>query len=358
MKISKQNRAAPRTSSHPLKSIAGVVALVFAISTSMAQTAEREGESFRERLKARRAAATAQAPTDSNSTSKRNDFGQQKFSFNHNGLTRHYLVHVPRNYRAIQPTAMVLALHGGGGNMEYQADDKRYGLITASERDGYIVVFPNGYTKRENGNFATWNAGGCCGSARDSDVDDVGFLKEVVARVKQQWNIDAQRVYSIGMSNGAMMSYRLACEAPGIIRGIMAVAGTDNTKVCTPRIAVPILHVHARNDDHVLFEGGAGPNARDPDKITHYVSVPATIQKWVSLNHAASTPERELEVPGAYCERYRASPQSRGASAPVKLCVTEQGGHSWPGGTKRRADEPPSQAINANAIMWEFFRSL
>src|SRR5690606_6936851 len=201
--------------------------------------------------------------------------------------------------------------------------------------------------------LATWNAGNCCARARKEDVDDVGFLRAVIEDVKRRTRVDASRVYVIGMSNGAMMSYRMACEAADVIRGIMAVAGTDNTASCRPSRPVAVLHVHARDDELVLFGGGAGRSFRDEDMITDFTSVPSTIGKWVRLNGADPVPRRVLGVAGAWCDLHEAG---RGG-APVKLCVTETGGHSWPGGSKLRGGNP-STAVRANDLMWEFFSSL
>jgi polyhydroxybutyrate depolymerase len=280
--------------------------------------------------------------------------GRFEIRLQHEGLERMALVHVPKGYASGKATPLVMALHGGGGGMIYQANDANYGLITKSEQAGFIAVFPNGISPAKSGMLATWNAGNCCAKARDENVDDVGFLRKVVEDVSRRASIDRRRVYAIGMSNGAMMSYRLACEAPEVFRGIMAVAGTDNTRRCEPSQPVPVLHIHARNDDRVLFNGGAGQAFRREAMVTDFVSVPDSIAKWVKLNRADSRAQRVLTVPGATCDLYAA-----GASgAPVKLCVTETGGHSWPGGEKQRADEPPSKAINANDLMWEFFSRL
>jgi polyhydroxybutyrate depolymerase len=197
--------------------------------------------------------------------------------------------------------------------------------------------------------LATWNAGTCCAKARDQNVDDVGFLRKLVEDVGRRINIDRQRVFAIGMSNGAMMSYRLACEAPEVFVAIMAVAGTDNTRRCEPRQPVPVLHIHARDDDRVLFNGGAGKAFRNETLVSDFVSVPATVAKWVKLNRAGAA-ERVLTVPGAWCDRHAAA----SGGAPVKICVTDTGAHSWPGGEKDRG-EAPSTAIIANDLMWEFF---
>ena len=153
--------------------------------------------------------------------------GSHELQLRHDGRERGFIVHVPKAYRADRPAPLVLALHGGGGSMAVMAKDRLYGLVSQSEASGWIVVFPNGFS-RLGGRLATWNAGICCGAARDRGSDDVGFLRAVVAEVQQRVAIDPQRVFATGMSNGGMMSYRLAGEASDIFRAIAAVAGTDS----------------------------------------------------------------------------------------------------------------------------------
>lgn len=278
--------------------------------------------------------------------------GDYTFEFAHDRVSRKYRVHVPPQYQQSQAMPLMIALHGGGGNMDYQADDARYGLISKADAAGFIVVFPNGYSRRKNGKLATWNAGECCGAARDGDADDVGFIRRVLEQVRRRFSVDADRIFATGMSNGGMMAYRLACEMPETIRAIAAVAGTDNTTQCSPSKPISVLHIHARDDSHVLFEGGAGPDAIKA-AVTEFASVPGTISKWTRLNGCSVAARRVLERPGAYCERY--SPCDNRAA--VQLCVMESGGHSWPGGNKRRG-EPASQAISANDVMWDFFENV
>lgn len=276
--------------------------------------------------------------------------GDFTFTLRHDGLLRTYRLHVPASYSAARPTPLLVALHGGGGSMDHQADDARYGLIGKSEREGFILVFPNGFSRLRSGKLATWNAGECCGTARDRQVDDAGFIRQVVAKVARQMTIDRHRIYAAGMSNGGMMAYRLACEMADVFRAVASVAGTHNARRCAPARPVSVLHIHARNDTHVLFDGGAGEVFRDPSLVTDFTSVPATVSTWTGLDGCPARPRRVLDRPDAYCERY--SP-CRGGSE-VQLCVTATGGHSWPGGNKRRG-EPASQAISATDLMWDFF---
>lgn len=313
-------------------------------------------ERIRERLAERagaRIAAEAPPATLLKAADRISASGRYEIRLRHGGLDRMALIHVPEQWKADQPLPLVMALHGGGGGALYQADDAIYGLISKSGQAGFIAVFPNGISPARSGMLATWNAGNCCARARDENVDDVGFLRAVLQDVGRRTGVDEKHVYAIGMSNGGMMAYRLACEASDVIRGIMAVAGTDNTTACRPARPVRVLHIHARNDDRVLFGGGAGEQFRNEALVTDFVSVTDTIDKWVGLNHARATPRRILSVPGAWCDLHEAAADG----APVQLCVTETGAHSWPGGGRSRG-EAPSAAIRANDVMWEFFSSL
>ncbi len=276
--------------------------------------------------------------------------GDYTFTLKHQDIKRMYMVHVPKSYQAAKPMPMVLSLHGGGGNMRYQATDEYYGIISKSESAGFIAVFPNGYSRFAKGGLATWNAGICCGKARDKNIDDVGFIKSVVNDMKARANVDANRIYANGMSNGGMMSYRLACEMADTFTAIAAVAGTDGTAQCAPSKPVSVLHIHAIDDERVLFHGGSGS-----DSNTHadFESVPNTVAKWVKLNGCSASPERVLQVSGAYCDIYKQCQNG----AQVKICITETGGHSWPGGKKVRGNKTGSTAINATDLIWDFYEA-
>lgn len=330
---------------------AGVSALSLVLSLaamSLPAQAEEGRLSLRERIAQRRAAT---APTPAAAALPLTP-GDHEIRVAHQGLERKVVVHVPRAAEAGQPLPLVLALHGGGGFAEFMADDARYGLIRAADEGGFIVAFPNGYSRFAGGRLATWNAGACCGDARDRQVDDVGFLRAVVAQLQAHAHIDSARIFATGMSNGGMMAYRLACEASDLFRAVASVAGTDNTLQCTPARPVSVLHIHARDDDHVLFEGGAGPGAfRDASKVTDFTSVPETMRRWAQRDRCEGAPQRTQSFAGASCEAYARCAQG----VRVELCVTDSGGHSWPGGVSRRGKAPSSTAFDAARLIWDFF---
>jgi polyhydroxybutyrate depolymerase len=317
---------------------AAVLALLLASLLPAAQAEESLRDRLKARLEQRRADRGAEAPAALQTLTVQG---------------RTVLVHVPPTRDPAQPAPLVLALHGGGGHAEYMADDARYGLQRQADEAGFIVAFPNGYSKLPGGKFATWNAGGCCGDARDRNVDDVAFARAVVAAVQARWRVDAGRVFATGMSNGGMLAHRLACDAADVFRAVASVAGTDATERCTPSRPISVLHIHARDDTHVLFDGGAGPGAfRDTSKVMDFVSVPETIARWVARDRCTGPAQRIWEVPGAFCETHTGCADGR----EVQLCVTDTGGHSWPGaGTVRRGKAPASTALDANDVIWRFF---
>jgi polyhydroxybutyrate depolymerase len=182
-------------------------------------------------------------------------------------------------YTAATPTPVVFAFHGGGGNMNRQADT-HYNLVGKADSAGFIAVFPNGYSRWPGGKLATWNAGNFCGAARDRAVDNVGFARATLGHLRARVNLDPQRILATGLFNGGRLSHRLACEMADTFREIAPVAGTHGTLSCSPARPISVLHIHPKNDTHVLDSGGAWPDAfRDATKLADFVSVPESLQR-------------------------------------------------------------------------------
>ena len=265
------------------------------------------------------------------------------FTIGYPDAKRYYKVHVPEVYNENNPHPLVFAFHGRYSNGEQMRED--YNLIEKSDKEGFIVVFPTG-ASRFGDRLASWNAGICCGYALESNSDDVVFVKKILEDTRKNFNVDENRIYAAGMSNGARFSYRLACEMSDTFAAIAAVSGVKSTISCKPSRPIPILHIHALDDELAPFEGGPGPEEVD------YGSVQDTIDWWVERNQCNNEKTRVLEVGGAYCDSY----SNCAGDSEVRLCVTTEGGHSWPGGSKpREGADTPSTAINATEIIWVFF---
>jgi polyhydroxybutyrate depolymerase len=261
--------------------------------------------------------------TDTESTIVRP--GDHAFAIQHGGLTRTYVVHVPPSYNLASPAALVVLLHGGANNADLAGNEPAYRLEAKSNREGFVAVFPSG-----TGKPASWNAGDCCGTARAQNVDDVGFIRQVVTNVFRQMSIDRARIFAAGISDGGSMALRLACEVPDLWRAVAAVAATDRTRNCNPATPVSVLQIHAKDDPQ---------------------SAADTMSKWSQLDGCTAQPRHVLDQGGSYCESYSYCR----AKSEVQLCVTETGGQLWPGGQAAKGAAPPSQAFSATELIWDFF---
>jgi len=139
-------------------------------------------------------------------------------------MKRYYTLHVPPSYHGKRPFPVVLNFHGGGGNPKTQRHISR--MDASADRHGFIVVYPQGTNKKNKLiKGYTWNAGGCCGWAQENKVDDVAFTEALLDSLQADFSIDKKRVYATGISNGAIMSFRLACEMSDRIAAIAPIAG-------------------------------------------------------------------------------------------------------------------------------------
>jgi polyhydroxybutyrate depolymerase len=278
------------------------------------------------------------------------DTSQYSLEINHSSRT--FLVHCPKILTTANPT-LVIALHGGGTNGT--AMERFCGLSEASDRYGFIVVYPNGSGKLKR--MLTWNAGSCCAYARDHAIDDVAFIRQLIDRMISEYHADPSRVYVTGISNGAMMAYRLAAEIPDKIGAIASVAGTLTVDPHSIHAAMPILHFHGTDDQYVPFAGGRGPRSITKDL---YMPVEETINVWVRINQATPNPTVE-ELPthnndGTCVVRYvYRTKQDRQNIVLYKIIG---GGHTWPGQPHREfLLGRTTTEISADDIMWEFFRA-
>ena len=139
------------------------------------------------------------------------------------GRKRTYLVHVPPSYNGSRPVPLVLVLHGGMGNAA--GTEKLTGMSAKADKEGFIVVYPDG-TGLLGDRILTWNVGFGFGYALRKNVDDVGFMKALVANLGTKYSIDRARVYATGISNGGMMSYRLASDASDVFAAVAPVCGS------------------------------------------------------------------------------------------------------------------------------------
>ncbi len=256
---------------------------------------------------------------------------------------RNFKIHIPGTYTSASPSPLVIALHGGNHDaniMEYISN-----LSQKADKENFIVVYPNG--KAVLG-LRTWNAGTCCGPAVTYNVDDVGFILKMINKLTMSYNIDRNRIYVTGASNGGMLAYRLACEKANTFAAIAPVATTMVTTMpCAPSNPVSVLHIHSLPDRRVPYYGGYGTGLAG----VYMPPIDSVLTVWARNDACTGTIDTIFNVGGVVGKKWK----NCAGGSEVLLYTTTDGGHSWPGGNQTENGDVPSSQLNATDLMWKFF---
>lgn len=264
------------------------------------------------------------------------------------GRERTFLLNLPPAYYTGSGFSLVIAMHGGGGSATQFETSTR--LTQKANAENFIVVYPEGVKSTGPLGARTWNAGTCCDFAVTNNINDVKFITQLIDKLVADYKVNPKKVYATGHSNGGMMSYRLACELSNKIAAIAPNASTMVvTQPCNPARAVPILHMHSILDEHVPYNGGTG------NGISGVYAPPldSVLNVWSSKNACAT--KAQVVVNNSSYKFTQWTNCSNNAL--IHYYLTKDGGHAWPGGLPGSLNgDTPSKAINANDLLWEFFK--
>ncbi len=257
------------------------------------------------------------------------------------GTRRSFLLYLPTTYRAGRPVPLVLVFHAAGGQGRGIA--RHTGFTELAEREGFAVAYPDGIGGR-------WNDG-----RRPSARDDVGFVRALLDSLRREVNVDSTRIYATGISNGAMLSYRLACDLPGVFAAIAPVAGAlpvNLSERCVPATPLSVAAFQGTADPSLPYDGGGTPPAA-------VLSAERSVAFWAGAAGCA-TARPEMVVSDSVSDGTRLRRLSYPACSgnrDVVLYTIEGGGHTWPGGPQasRRVGRV-SREISATPVIWDFFQ--
>jgi polyhydroxybutyrate depolymerase len=258
------------------------------------------------------------------------------------GMERSYLIHLPESHDPGQPLPVLVVLHGAGGDGPGMAEHT--GLTEAATRRGYAVVYPNGVARR-------WNDGRV-----GSPQDDVGFIRLLLDSLGRELPVDTGRLYATGISNGAGLAYRLACELPGTFAAIAPVAGAPAAGLeerCAATRPVSLISFQGTRDPLMPYGGGDASSGRG-----RVLGAARSAALFARVNGCAPTPTASAESDtvrdGTRVSRAVYAGCTDGRE--VVLYTIEGGGHTWPGGPPvgRRVGRV-SRDLDATRTMLDFF---
>ncbi len=179
------------------------------------------------------------------------NYGINEFEVVFDEIPREYIVYIPENYDHSVPSPILFVFHGFGGSNDFTMNSTGFNEI--ADQENFIVVYPQGSLILNL--LAHWNVGGF---TEGSNTDDVAFVDYLISSLSEMYNLNLDRVYATGMSNGGFMSFLLACQLSNKIAAIASVTGSMTTQTvneCNAQREVPILQIHGTNDPVVPYNG-------------------------------------------------------------------------------------------------------
>jgi polyhydroxybutyrate depolymerase len=248
------------------------------------------------------------------------------------GLQRTYLLHLPPVSTRLEPTPIVVALHGWPMTAEHMSEVTHLSVV--ADAHGFAVVFPQGYQD-------SWNVpGGLPTPAHEAGIDDVAFIRSLLDSIGPQHGLDVSRVVATGISNGGHLVQTLGCKLSDHLIGIVPVAApfpTSNPVDCRPSRALSVLEI-------------VGTEDQDP------ATFPRTLTFWSGIDKCPRGPVSgslpDIAHDGTTVTTNTYTGCLRGTAVSGYLVIG--GGHAWPGGESVERGSVVTGQFDASELIWQF----
>ncbi|MDB9927747.1 prolyl oligopeptidase family serine peptidase [Flavobacteriaceae bacterium] len=246
----------------------------------------------------------------------------------HNGVNREYVLYIPNSYDGTSSVPLMLNFHGFGGSASdyMQEADMR----SLAEVDTFILVYPQGSCLDGSSH---WNA--CpLGGDNKSDADDFGFVEAIINEISSQYNVDMERIYAAGYSNGGMMAYGLANYKSNLVAAVASVSGVMLECKGSTSHPMPVVHLHGTSDGVLPYNGSSDWN-----------SAQSTLDYWINFNNTITTPTVSIDNSGGMSIEHYVYDQGD-SSVSVEHYKFIGGDHVWFSATY--------QDQNTSELVWNF----
>ncbi|DAC40126.1 MAG TPA: hypothetical protein D7H83_03230, partial [Candidatus Poseidoniales archaeon] len=181
------------------------------------------------------------------------DYNPEEYEcFLHNNWERCYITYVPESVTGSSNAPLIVELHGWAGSA-FETRALTDVTLLADEVGAIVVhaegIIVNNTTLDMGGNEESWNAGYCCGDALAYEIDDVDYLRKVIAKTVEDYPVDEQRIYITGWSNGCMMAQRMALQASDLIAAVACTSGYLSIHESEGYSPIPVMEIHGFIDE-------------------------------------------------------------------------------------------------------------
>ena len=282
------------------------------------------------------------------SCSKNKD--QLSFVFEHDGIAREYMLYIPNTIKPQAP--LIFVLHGLGSTNSHIRDYSQMDLV--ADKNCFAVCYPQGTGSTKNTihtkkGSSFWNVG--YEIHKNEIVDDVSFLTSLAIYLQQEYNLDPEKTFCTGMSNGGDMSYLLGCQASEVFKAIASITGCMMEwiyKSCDNNSPIPVFQVHGTKDNITYYDG----DIKNRDRWGAYLGVESTIQFWVDHNMCSQS---IIDTIGFVNNESRYIIREKFLNGvdenEVWLHKVIDGGHDW-------VQKSLEKDFNTSEEIWKFFEHL
>jgi len=251
--------------------------------------------------------------------------------FVHNDWERCYITYIPESVTETSSAPLIVELHGWAGSAFETRNLTEVTLL--ADEVGAIVVHAEGIivdntTLDMGGNEESWNAGYCCGDALALEIDDVDYLRQVIAQTVENYPVDEQRIYITGWSNGCMMAQRMALQASDLIAAVACTSGYLSIHESEGYVPIPVMEIHGFIDENQQYTNTVNwalvdENRRNLESMQS--GAVENLYDWASYNDCdGSVPDRN--EPGAIYTIQGFTNCAEGSE--VALITVHSGGHN------------------------------
>jgi len=253
-------------------------------------------------------------------------------------INREFYIVNPSNLNSDNQLPLLISLHGGAdyadANMQYT------GFLDIINEKGFVAIFPQGTVAAGKGDTG-WYAGGDC---TNLEVCDLSFIERLIDYSIEDLNIDENRVYVSGFSNGAFMVYTLACFLSNKVAAFAPVSGSmspDDYQICNPQRPIPVIHIHGTSDDSIPIQGN--------DYVTPLQQVSSYLSSLNNCSQNSIINGEDTNEDGYAWYSEISSNCNQGVI--VNFTYLENFGHSWP---STESGKGGGADIDGASFIWEF----
>jgi len=258
------------------------------------------------------------------------------------GLSRSFVVFLPDNPKAKSEWKLIIGFHPALATERFMENNAA--LHQKKGGQNYVVAYPNGWRKN-------WNSGDCCGEAYEKNVQDVQFVKDMIADIKTMIPL-SNKIYVTGFSAGARFVYHLVCTEPQMLAAAAPFGATRDISSGCDNGKVALMHFHGTDDASSPIDGGRAKSAKVAAALGYMESALDVVREQARDNGCSTSFSRVYNPDlDSNCYVFQGC-----GSRTTEMCPIENLGHVWPGvGRDTRIFGPARRDVDGGQAVINFF---